>query len=377
MAHTTYVISNEEKLKIKLLSENLKRVMYASMIMAIAIPVMFLLYLIFPIQENMKAVFYGFFIGFELTVIAYFILSTYALERKSFVLIEITFYSFWALVSFFGLGLSFLAYMSYSDLTGYYLVLAALTMIAMFSNRDLIPYMMGQGSFAIIMCITLNIPPYQMLGIAAANGMFIFLSRVLYKAQASAFELKQKMMSMSKDAEEDPLTGLLNRRGLDRHLNTIWPYCIRNKNMVALIIIDIDNFKKYNDTFGHPEGDKCLKQVAGAIQRSARRNTDVSARIGGEEFLVFVHGTNEMEPVKLAEKIRVNVEKMCIPQSPALASPYVTISLGVAATIPEDETGFTYLYNEADKALYYAKKNGRNAIVYGSHIYGRKVQKAE
>ena len=377
MNHTTYVFSKEEKLKVKLLSENLRRILYSSMVLAITLPIMFLLYLIFPIDENIRLIFYGFFIGFELMAITYFVLSTYALEKKNFTLIEVTFYSFWFLLAFFGFGMNYLTYVAYSDLTTYYLVLSALTIIAMFSNRDLIVYMTLQGIYIIVTSVLLSVTPYQFMGIIAANALFITLSRVLYKLQASAFEMKQRMLLMSKDAEEDPLSGLLNRRGLDRHLSTIWPYCIRNKNMVAVLIIDIDNFKKYNDTFGHPEGDKCLKQVAAAIQHSARRTTDVVSRIGGEEFLVFIHGTNEMEPVKLAEKIRVNIEKMSIPQSPALASPFVTVSIGVAATVPHDGGEFATLYNEADKALYYAKRNGRNVIVYGSHIYGRKVMKAE
>lgn len=377
MNHTTYVITTEEKLKVKLLTENLRRVLYTSMILAIGIPIMFMLYLFFTVPENVRLVFYGVFIGFELVAIAYFVLATNAIDRKSFRMIEFAVYSFWAFVSLFGFGLSYILYLAYADMTMYYLVLAAVTMITIMPAKDMTVYMVAQGIFALVMIFTLQMTPYQMLGIAMANGIFILLSRVLYKSQASAYEMKQRMVTMSKDAEEDPLTGLLNRRGLDRHLATIWPYCIRNHNMVAVIIIDIDNFKIFNDTFGHPEGDKCLKQVAGAIQRSARRSTDISARIGGEEFLVFVHGTDEMEPVKLAEKIRTTVEKLSIPQSPALASSFVTVSIGVAATIPTDETGFSKLYNEADKALYYAKKNGRNVIVYGSKVYGRRVMKAE
>lgn len=377
MNRTTYVISTEEKLKVKLLTENLRRVLYTSMILAIGIPIMFMIYLLFPVSDSIRLTFYGLFIGFELVAIAYFILATSAIDRKSFRMIEFAVYSFWGFVALFGFGMSYITCSSCDDMTVYYLTLAAITMVAILPGKELAVYMIAQGIFAVVMITTLKLTPYQMVGIGTANGMFILLSRVLYKAQASAYEMKQKMVTMSRDAEEDPLTGLLNRRGLDRHLSTIWPYCIRNKNMVSAIIIDIDNFKKFNDTFGHPEGDKCLKLVAGAIQKSARRSTDVTSRIGGEEFLVFVHGTDEMEPVKLAEKIRSNVEKMCIPQSPALASPYVTVSIGVAAVVPTDDTGFSRLYDEADKALYYAKKNGRNAIVYGSHIYGRKVMKAE
>ena len=376
--NTTYVMSTEDKLKVKLLTENLRRVLYTSMILVIGLPVIFLLFLLFPVSESVKVLFNGLFISFELISIAYFVLSTSAIDKRSFKMITFAEYSFWAFVSIFGFTLSYILYMEYSDLTAYYMTLAAITLIAIMPSKDMWIYLSAELVFTVFLIIMRNMPPYQMVGVASANGMFILLSRVLYKAQASAYAMKQQVQTMTKDAEEDPLTGLLNRRGLERQLNTIWPYCMRNRNLVALIIMDIDNFKKYNDTFGHPQGDKCLQAVAGAIKKSARRSTDIVSRIGGEEFMVFIHGTDEMEPVKLAEKIRVNVEKMQIPQSPALANPYVTISLGVAAVIPDDPEGYSKLYDEADKALYYAKRNGRNCIVYGSHIYGRNPQaKAE
>lgn len=376
--NTTYVMSTEDKLKVKLLTENLRRVLYTSMILVIGLPVIFLLFLMFPVSEDVKILFNGLFISFELVSIAYFVLATSAIDKRSFKMITFAEYSFWGFVSVFGFTLSYILYMEHSDLTAYYMTLAAITLIAIMPAKDMWIYLSAELVFTIFLIIMQNMPPYQIVGVASANGMFVLLSRVLYKAQASAYAMKQQVQTMTKDAEEDPLTGLLNRRGLERQLNTIWPYCMRNRNLVALIIMDIDNFKKYNDTFGHPQGDKCLQAVAGAIKKSARRSTDIVSRIGGEEFMVFIHGTDEMEPVKLAEKIRVNVEKMQIPQSPALANPYVTISLGVAAVIPDDPEGYSKLYDEADKALYYAKRNGRNCIVYGSHIYGRNPQaKAE
>ncbi len=376
--NTTYVMSTEEKLKVKLLTENLRRVLYTSMILVIGLPVIFLIFLLFKVDDSVRLLFNGIFISFEIVSIAYFILATSAIDKRSFKMINFTVYSFWGFVSIFGFTLSYILYGQYTDLTAYYMTLAAITLIAIMPAKDMAIYLSAELVFTIFLMIVQKMPPYQIVGVATANGMFILLSRVLYKAQASAYAMKQQVQTMTKDAEEDPLTGLLNRRGLERQLNTIWPFCMRNRNLVALIIMDIDNFKKYNDTFGHPQGDKCLQAVAGAIKKSARRSTDIVSRIGGEEFMVFIHGTDEMEPVKLAEKIRVNVEKMQIPQSPALANPYVTISLGVAAVIPDDPEGYSKLYDEADKALYYAKRNGRNCIVYGSHIYGRNPQaKAE
>lgn len=180
-------------------------------------------------------------------------------------------------------------------------------------------------------------------------------------------DLKEKTAS----SEQDPLTGLANRRGLLRRASVLWPYCARANSSVGIIAIDIDFFKKYNDKFGHPEGDRCLKKIADAIKDSARRGTDITARTGGEEFLVFVQDMEEEDLVALALKIRKNIAELEIPHAYVGVSQYVTVSMGIASTHPSLENSFQKLYEEADQALYSAKENGRNCIVSGNLVYGR------
>ena len=192
-------------------------------------------------------------------------------------------------------------------------------------------------------------------------------SEMLRKHEKLLDELKKKTIS----AEQDPLTGLTNRRGLGRRANTIWPYCARTGNSVGIIALDIDFFKKYNDKYGHPEGDKCLVKIADAIRNSARRGTDISARIGGEEFLVFVQDMSQEEIIDLALKIRKNIADLKIPHAFVGVSQYVTVSMGVAVTQPSALNNFHDLYEEADQALYTAKENGRNCVVCKDVIYGR------
>ncbi len=180
-------------------------------------------------------------------------------------------------------------------------------------------------------------------------------------------ELRQKTIS----SEQDPLTGLTNRRGLARRANVLWPYCSRSKTSVGIIAIDVDFFKKYNDKYGHPEGDKCLKRIAEAIRQAARRGTDIAARTGGEEFLVFVQDMTNEEMIALALKIRENIAALQIPHAYVGVSNYVTVSMGVAITQPTGMNNFHELYEEADQALYTAKYNGRNCVVCEGLLYGR------
>lgn len=180
-----------------------------------------------------------------------------------------------------------------------------------------------------------------------------------------------RLRAKSISADMDPLTALANRRGLDRKAAVLWPYCARTQTNVGLIEIDIDFFKKYNDRFGHPAGDKCLKEVAHAIKNTAKRNVDITARTGGEEFIIFVQNMTEAELVEFAMKVRKNVADLKIAHAYAGVSEYVTVSMGIAYGVPGEDYAFDDMYEEADRALYKAKNSGRNCIVCGNRVYGR------
>lgn len=180
-----------------------------------------------------------------------------------------------------------------------------------------------------------------------------------------------RLRAKSISADMDPLTGLANRRGLDRKAAVLWPYCARTQTNVGLIEIDIDFFKKYNDRFGHPAGDKCLKEVAHAIKNTAKRSVDITARTGGEEFIIFIQNMTEAELVEFAMKVRKNVADLKIVHAYAGVSEYVTVSMGIAYGVPGEDYAFDDMYEEADRALYKAKNSGRNCIVCGNRVYGR------
>ncbi len=160
----------------------------------------------------------------------------------------------------------------------------------------------------------------------------------------------------------DPLTGLANRRRLDEVLDMEWRRALRLRTHLSIVIIDIDAFKAYNDTLGHPEGDKCLVTVADVIRETANRAGDFAARYGGEEFLIVIPGSDYPSAVTHAEQIRQACEARAIPHPFSPVGPVVTVSLGIAACIPDDATTVDRLISQADAALYKAKNEGRNKV---------------
>ncbi len=223
----------------------------------------------------------------------------------------------------------------------------------------------------VIMAFCFRLPARNKIDIAIAALVMYVMSDIIQEHLICHEKMNRRLKAKTISSESDPLTGLTNRRGLGRKAATLWPYCSRTATQLGLIEIDIDFFKKYNDRFGHPAGDKCLKLVANAIKNSAKRGSDITARTGGEEFLVFVQGMNERELVDLAMKIRKNIDSLKIQHAYVNISNYVTVSMGVAVMVPGDNNSFEDLYEEADQALYTAKENGRNCIVCSNKIYGR------
>ncbi len=171
-----------------------------------------------------------------------------------------------------------------------------------------------------------------------------------------AANLKLERMSMI-----DCLTSIENRRAFDIAYNQTWKVCLRENIPLALIMIDIDNFKLYNDTYGHLSGDKILTIVAEVIKNVAKRSSDITARFGGEEFVVMLMNTTLKGAEYVAEEIRTRIEGLGIENEKA--KNVLTASLGVASVVPDNNMLPNELIDAADKALYKAKKGGRNKVM--------------
>ncbi len=174
-------------------------------------------------------------------------------------------------------------------------------------------------------------------------------------------DLNQANTRLELLSRTDALTGLANRRSLNEFLEKEWKRGQREQLPITALLMDVDFFKPYNDTYGHLQGDQCLHTLAQAIQDSVQRPTDLVARYGGEEFAVILPNTGE-ESLAIAEKIRSSVEALKLNHKKSTVSPFVTISIGMATLVPTEETSPRELVNRADEALYKAKTTGRNKV---------------
>ncbi len=179
----------------------------------------------------------------------------------------------------------------------------------------------------------------------------------------SHLEQKKKRDLLIKLASVDPLTGIPNRRHFTDVFEVEWRRAKRGGAAISLMLLDVDYFKQYNDTYGHSAGDECLKRIAQSLHHSLRRPGDCAARIGGEEFAILLPETDALGAAIIADRIRHDVEVLDIPHSAAEGSGRVTISAGVATCTPTEEIERQALLNAADEMLYQAKERGRNQVL--------------
>ncbi|HML46588.1 MAG TPA: GGDEF domain-containing protein, partial [Clostridia bacterium] len=163
-------------------------------------------------------------------------------------------------------------------------------------------------------------------------------------------------------ARVDPLTQLANRRWFDERLEAEWENSRKEGKNLTLLMIDIDFFKNFNDTYGHIAGDECLQAIAAELKRCVRSGIDTVARYGGEEFVALLSETNLETGVRVANRMRKAVEELIIPNKASAAAEVVTVSIGVCSAAATDVSSIHQLVGKADKALYKAKENGRNRV---------------
>jgi diguanylate cyclase (GGDEF)-like protein len=179
-------------------------------------------------------------------------------------------------------------------------------------------------------------------------------------------QLSLANQKLEQQASRDGLTGLFNRRWMDIQTDLAWATCIRNGTPFALMMLDIDNFKKYNDKYGHQQGDDCLRAVAHAVEAVVTEyNAEgitkgaFAARYGGEEFAVVIPGGSDGAYQKIAQFIVETIQKLCIPHETNIEWGIVTISVG-GCRRDASSGDLALVFRCADLALYYAKEHGRN-----------------
>lgn len=189
---------------------------------------------------------------------------------------------------------------------------------------------------------------------------FLFAALFLLYAIRFAQAREQLLANMEKISTTDELTQIANRRYFNQTLTLEWNRMMREQKYIALILCDVDYFKRYNDCYGHQAGDVCLHKIAQVLGMVTHRAGDLAARYGGEEFAIILPNTSLDTAQRAAALLHTQIAKAAIAHKDSSVSDYVTMSVGVAIGIPNPNISIDYALKQADEALYQAKENGRN-----------------
>lgn len=270
--------------------------------------------------------------------------------------------------------------------------IAVLSMIVAIIPVALVSFSTNKLSFLLYFLPALGLPIFQCLLLADLFHIYAALFGIVYlyvvitlfdwqydvladaiNLRLTNHELVISLTNINKQQEAlnkrleaistvDSLTNLANRRYFDDALQRELLRAQRAKTSISLIMLDIDFFKQYNDEYGHLAGDNCMRLISTVLQENVKRPGDMAARYGGEEFCIIMPDTDQQGAIKLAEQIKKEVESLKIPHVKSGIADHVTVSMGTATTVPGPHFTPNTLINAADKALYTAKKDGRNLI---------------
>jgi diguanylate cyclase (GGDEF)-like protein len=201
---------------------------------------------------------------------------------------------------------------------------------------------------------------YSFMVLALANTVGAVVAYNLERANRVSF-LEARLLGEM--VARDGLTGIYNRRMFDERLAELWDQAVREQAPIAMLLIDIDHFKLFNDCYGHQAGDETLRRVAATLDHFARRPLDFTARYGGEEFATVLYDVDRVFVDDIAQRMRSEIETLAIPHERSTAAPLLTVSVGAACVRPVTGRHREGLIQLADEALYAAKHQGRNRVV--------------
>lgn len=365
--------SRQEEIRVQrmLVLENIRRVLFSALACIVVVPVFMLVSRFSTAAASFGAI-NKVLILFEVFALVSCVVAYMQLKNRDTVTGKGFYRVFWMLFEMFSFTIIYSNAVAGGRTTFYPLMLAAMLLVPITSLTELMYYMVLQGVFMTFMCVKFGVIGSDIVNLLLLNAFFISFSRILGRSVTEKLMLQERARD-NKDSElRDKTTGLLNRKGLEKAVVSSIDSCIKTRRRISILMIDIDDMKAYNEQFGSEKGNSVIKEVAGYIKQVVMRNTDVVSRLDGGRFLVYMEAGDDMEPLKLAEKVRQVILDRRITHGRRASYPFITVSIGVASCLPKSERDFSEIYDEAEDNLLEAKEHGKNITIYDAQIYGDK-----
>lgn len=364
-----YPNQGQQKIQDKLALENIRRVLFTSFVSLFVIPLLMLVNKFFN-TSRIASTYNEVLIVFEGFSAMSVIMSYTLMRKRDAMMSRFVYRTYWLIFEVFSLAVVYADSISGGKFTFYAVMLAVMTLAPVMSGAEQLYYMVLQFVYAVFAVIKFDTVATDAVNLFLVNGTFITASRLLYADMVGKLTVREQMRTTREAAAVDEMTGLMTKESFDKEVDSHIEPAIESKIRMSLIMLDIDELGAYNSAFGNDKGDDCIRIVAETVKQIGVRSAGMACRLEGGRFLIYMEGGSDLDPVKIAEKLRKVIADKRIAQSKRACGRYMTVSLGVASCIPRSDDEFRELYEEVEEALAGAKEEGRNLTVYDEQVYG-------
>lgn len=370
-------LRRQENMKVtqRLTFENVKRSLFVSIACICCMPVLMIINAAGG-ETGTDGILFGLMVFCELLSISFTVLTYMAMRSRDMNMCGMAYKGFWIFFELFSFVLIYANKLAGSGITFYCVMLVAIMLVPVLPLNELLYGVVAEVAYVVVLSACFGTTAYEVFNILALNVVLFIMSRYLYDRTIEHIRLKERVQETGDKAVNDIATGLLNFKGLEKRAYHSVVDSIKNNQVFGVLMIDIDELQKYNLAYGSQAGDKLICEIGEIICATVIKHTDIVARLEGGRFMVCMESNVRGEAENMGEKVRMFVERKRIPQSRQANNSFVTVTVGVAAAIPGSDNDFYELYDMAEAAMYTAKDQGGDMVLFDNHLRGKYRKKA-
>ncbi|MBQ6024679.1 MAG: GGDEF domain-containing protein [Lachnospiraceae bacterium] len=352
--------------------ENIRRAFFTAAVCAGLIPVLLVINIISLGDQTVGGILTGMFIACEILDIIFTGVAFFAMKNRDDELSLKTYRMFWIFFELFSFLLIYANKLAGTGSTFYSVMLIVLMLVPALEPMEMMYGIAAEAVYILFLFVRFGTNGFEVFNILLMNVLLYLMSRYLFKHTIEHIRLKERVKDSDGGADIDKMTGLLSRKGFERRAYQSIMASVRARKRFSILMIDIDGLQAYNNEYGTKRGDSLICAIGELIRSAVVKNTDIVARLDGGKFIVCMDGAHGKDDEKLAGKVKEYIDRKRIPGAKDRKNRFVTVSIGVATTMPTVDNDYYELYDAAEDSMFAAKDMGGDAIVSDNETYEKK-----
>ena len=352
--------------------ENIRRAFFTAAVCAGLIPVLLVINIISLGDQTVGGILTGMFIACEILDIIFTGVAFFAMKNRDDELSLKTYRMFWIFFELFSFLLIYANKLAGTGSSFYSVMLIVLMLVPALEPMEMMYGIAAEAVYILFLFVRFGTNGFEVFNILLMNVLLYLMSRYLFKHTIEHIRLKERVKDSDGGADIDKMTGLLSRKGFERRAYQSIMASVRARKRFSILMIDIDGLQAYNNEYGTKRGDSLICAIGELIRSAVVKNTDIVARLDGGKFIVCMDGAHGKDDEKLAGKVKEYIDRKRIPGAKDRKNRFVTVSIGVATTMPAVDNDYYELYDAAEDSMFAAKDMGGDAIVSDNETYEKK-----